>query len=1165
MIQITEKINEIVDVRSNDQLEDFLADLAQTLSGYYFTDITSDLMAKWIDRVVVMPTGSGNAYALAGYRGVGKSHFLAAFGAILSQPDLRAKLKDSHVFASAERLIRRHYPVVHVRRGTKETLIEELKSGVAAAFDVSADSVGNTPAEIVKFTSDKGGAGPSVLIIDTDIERESRVNRDDGALLSEIAKAAEGTNVFVGVALDDDVAAADGRNSGIATSYQIDYLDHEHLYKIIDAHIFPKKSQKRSVITQIYENYRSALPSFRWSEQRMASVYPMHPVILEVAPFVRLFIQDFALLAFASSAGAKILTRPADSTIALDELFDSVEKNLRRSVDLADVFSAYDAINEKVVNKAPVMDRLRAKLVLKGLLLLSLDSEGATANDIAAAMLIIDERDPAAAVAFIENLLEKFHSASDGKLWRMERSGRSLKYGFNLSGQEHFNSSLDEAVKVVPDTVIPELLKRLMRERFGDCEFVDAENYSYARTVIQWRGGVRRGRLIWNVGNREGLPSSETHHPTDWEILIDFEPGSGEKVEKMPFIKWRLDALKPEEFDILKRYHALMSREDLQQSHRNEVRTAIQTYTIAIEKIWERKFLQYGVLVIDGSEHPFTQGALAGHSLSEVLGMMLAGHLERQYPEHPRLSGNLEMQSVDELCVGLFAARGSVSSEVEKLADAFAVPLGLAKRSENGIEVSSVDEIAQLPSVVAVMEMLKSANGEVEMLDLQQRLGDRPFGLTFETQCLIATALVARGLVEFVTKNGDRIGARSLDLKLVWDDVAGVALPIEAKSSDDKFVSWATRLTGRADLKTLDSDASRNAVVEALRTWLAEWNGKRLLERMDLVPDDAMTTQLWHLGARVRKSYGAAAEAAAALGNNAAELENCLRRIQEAFSGSETEFTSRSGDVETLRKVLDAIPVRNAIRRGVAFYESTSDERLEDLRRTVSNVTHENWSVENILKASTVVDEWSAFQGTFNEFAKSSHESSARVHDARDRANEIMASHEWWVFENLSEVDQFPTRFKRIAKECLRELRRCNCTLAVTEGRDRPPFCPVCGYTIRGDRNRALICSHLWENINQAIVAYDHVMMRLKADVIGLAKEFVKSNKNEDESGAAKKLIESLESDLSVADISENELRVLMMMLARMQSDAVKMHEFDESLPPVIVGEQIIEDVVVVH
>jgi len=90
-------------------------------------------------------------------------------------------------------------------------------------------------------------------------------------------------------------------------------------------------------------------------------------------------------------------------------------------------------------------------------------------------------------------------------------------------------------------------------------------------------------------------------------------------------------------------------------------------------------------------------------------------------------------------------------------------------------------------------------------------------------------------------------------------------------------------------------------------------------------------------------------------------------------------------------------------------------------------------------------------------------------------------------------------------------------------------------------------------------------MLRLKSDIVELAKEFAASSKVADEVSAAKKLVESLESDLSVADISENELRILIMMLARMQSDTVRMPEIDESMPPVIVGEQIIEDVVVVH
>jgi hypothetical protein len=889
MNQIQEKIKDLVDVRSNEQLDDFLADLGQTLGGYYFTDITSDLMAKWIDRVVVMPTGNCNAYALAGYRGVGKSHFLAAFGAILSQPDLRAKLKDSHVFASAERLIRRHYPVVNVRRGTAETLLDELRDAVSATFDVSVDEVGNSPEELVRFASERGGAGPSILVIDTDIERDARVSRDDGAVLSAIAEAAEGTNLFVAVALDDDVASADGRNSAIARSFVIDYLDHEHLYKIIDAKIFPKNNQKRGVITSIYENFRKVLPSFRWSEQRMSSVYPLHPVILEVAPFVRLFIQDFALLAFASQAGARTINRPADSLIALDEIFDSVEKSLRLSNDLKDVFDTFDSLNEKVVSKAPVMERLRSKLVLKGLLMLSLDSEGATASDIAAAMLIFDERDQQSALTFVEDLLERFVSDSEGRLWRMEREGRAEKYGFNLSGKEHFNTALSEAVQAVPDSVITSLLRRLMTDRYGDCEFVVSDGDEYvAAIMIEWRGGVRPGRLIWNLKFGEDSLPAKKEQSSYWEILIDLDEGIG--ATEQPFIKWKADQLKPEEFETLKRYHALMSREDLQQSFRDEVKTSIQTYTIAIEKIWERKFLQYGKLIIDGSEKEFSPGAVAGHNLSEVLGSMLAPHLDEQFPEHPIFGGRLELSSVDELSTGLFAARESVSPEIRKLAEAFAMPLGLADISDGTVEIRPVESLLSLPTVSTLMEMLTSSVGHVKMRSLQSRLGARPFGLTIEAQCLILTALVARGMVEFVTKNDDRIGGRSLDLKLVWDDVAGVALPAQVVNLDEQLVKWAALLTCNEKLKSIGTEAGRQAVKQSLSGWLIEWNGRKLLERLDLIPDDTMSTEIWHLGARLRKSFGTAADAVSAYisGNN--DLENALRRCEDSFSSSETDL-----------------------------------------------------------------------------------------------------------------------------------------------------------------------------------------------------------------------------------------------------------------------------------
>src|SRR5690348_10542563 len=127
MKRLEEKVKDIVEVRAFSPLQDFGEDPAQTLAGYHFTDITSDLMAKWLERISSANRGVGMAAALAGFRGVGKSHFLAAVGAILAKPELRPQIVDEHVRSVAETLPRRPYMVAHIRRGTGSTLLDELR------------------------------------------------------------------------------------------------------------------------------------------------------------------------------------------------------------------------------------------------------------------------------------------------------------------------------------------------------------------------------------------------------------------------------------------------------------------------------------------------------------------------------------------------------------------------------------------------------------------------------------------------------------------------------------------------------------------------------------------------------------------------------------------------------------------------------------------------------------------------------------------------------------------------------------------------------------------------------------------------------------------------------------------------------------------------------
>ena len=119
MKRLQEKIKDFVELQSFDAVPNVAVDPARSLAAYRFTDATSDLVARWLDALADMPRGRGVARALAGSRGVGKSHTLVAFGALAAFSELRSTLPDAHVAASARRLVDRRCKVL--ARRTRHT------------------------------------------------------------------------------------------------------------------------------------------------------------------------------------------------------------------------------------------------------------------------------------------------------------------------------------------------------------------------------------------------------------------------------------------------------------------------------------------------------------------------------------------------------------------------------------------------------------------------------------------------------------------------------------------------------------------------------------------------------------------------------------------------------------------------------------------------------------------------------------------------------------------------------------------------------------------------------------------------------------------------------------------------------------------------------------
>ena len=1157
MKRILEKVKDVVDARPYKSLRDFTSDPMQTVSIYRFTDFTSVLMAKWLDKIASVQAGSGAAYALAGYRGVGKSHFSAALGAIVSHPELRSRITDPHVAASAERLRRSRYPIAYVRRGTNETLVGEIRDAIAKTFEINASSLDDSISDLLNFAAEKAGELPFLLFVDTAFERASRVARDDGVLLGEIAALAKNLNVFVAVALDDDIAGADGINAAIAGNFTIDYLDQEHLYRIVDSHIFPKHRQMLPLLHEIYTNFKEVMPHFRWSEQRFTSLYPLHPILLEIAPFVRLYEPEFALLGFASEAGAKILGRPANSLIALDEVFDSVEQSFRKIEELNEAFVGYDKLSVAINTQVPVLQRLQAKLILKALFLLSIEGGGTTAGEISAAMLISDENEPLKAVKMVEELLEKFVSILPVGIQRIAETGREIRYNFKISSQDNLNTALTEAVKSVPPDVTTKILLRTTWERFTDWTISDDTDLPHGnRTEHQttWRGTVRRGQLVWNLDNNSVAPENSPANSEflDWEIIIKQTSenlNAAVSAETMRVL-WQPAPLKSEETEAILRYWVLLTDTNLREEYGEQMRAAGHAQMMTIEKIWNRIFLEDAKLIIGGLDYNFSESARTAQTLQELFSKMLEPFFDARFPDHPHFDETLGTDEVSELINDFFSGARQNLAETQHLAKTFALPLGLARQNENNFVHESQENLNKLPLVREILSEVEK--NSVEMTSLQtiyKKLKQPPNGLAREAQQLILTALVANRQIEFVTSESDRISRRSLDLKIIWDDIAGIAKPSGIVYTNERLIEWVQILTGADFPKTIGTAEEQKKAKDTLNNWLADWNGTRILERFNRLPDDILNTKIWRLSSQAEKTFGAVVEAIKDISDDSISLEDGLHRIADAFSDSQNEFLARTKDLVILEDFTNGAAIREKIWSYLAVCEPTQDERLEFSREKLFRLIDESSQNPNVTLNREMENLWMTFHEQFSEYFADRHDTLMKSEHLQERFDAILRGDHWWEFENLSTLPIFRQSYWNDAQKLRRQIAGLDCRFDVREMLKTHPFC-ACSFSLARIRERENLPDELEEIVRLGRKSFREKLKMSKRVLIPLIESLSVTFRENEFSMAALHLSELLKRDFDeIPLLNGNELIVLQKVLANLPAASLREIEFaNESL-----------------
>jgi Family of unknown function (DUF6079) len=1132
MRRIQEKIKDLVDFRPYQSLRNFIDKPSETLSAYHFTDITSELMAKWLDAISDITGQNGAAKALAGYRGVGKSHFIATLGAILSQPELRSRVADSHVSGSVQRLRQRKYEVGYVQRGTAPTLLQEFKNGIAEALGFPPENLSDSVEEILTYAAQQSKDLPFVVLIDTAQEREMRVVRDDGALLGEIAEAAKRLNVFAAIALDDDIAGADGVNASISKSYAIEYLDQEHLYRIVETHIFPKQRQRQPILHEVYTNFREVLPSFRWSEQRFSSVYPLHPIVVDIAPFIRLYAPEFVILGFAAESGGKNSGRPANSLIALDEVFDRVEVSLRKSELLKEMFATFDKINTQVIGQIPIMQRLQAKMVLKALTLLSLDGDGTTANEIAAAMLIYDENDAQKGGKSVETLLQQFAFEFPEEVRCQIEQNRETRFGLKLTTKDSLGDELNRLAATVDDAAIQKVLHRTAREMFNDWTFSNEAEQTAVETVessLVWRGGVRHGKLFWKwgkVAEDADFSLGNTANMSDicdWEVVVK-EPNADISDELaaneiVPTVVWSPAVFTAEELQTLQRYSVLLNNTTLSDNFGEQVRAAGHAHSAVVKKIWKRIFIEDGKLTVDGQARSFRRDSHDFESLNEMFSLMLAPLFEARYPNHPEFSETLAMNDVSMIVGEIFSGKSQPSAQVQQLAEKFALPLGLVSFENNCWTLASEEAVDRLEWSQKINAMLSAAE-TVPLRRIYRELKKAPLGLVKEHQNLILAAFVANHKLEFVTAGGDRIGKRSLDLKIIWDEILSVARPKNASENSEALTGWAKIITDVDSFQSIETDEA--AIKIELKNRENRWKDSRLLARFNSLPDEILNNKIWKLSARTQKLFNTVSAAIEGINAETLSLAEGLQRIADGFAGSPIEYFNAKKELEELEIFIANASKYDEFWAYLALTEITDNPDIEQLRAKFLNINESyKFNVHNNI--DTLCEE---FKSQYSDHFAVKHDNAMRSHETREKLDEILQSSEWWEFENLSKISLFHQSYWQKAQKLLQRFNEIGCNFDVREMLRTKPFC-ACSFQLSNAQTWENLPELLAETIKLGRNSYRRTLRILGQHLLPLAESFAAAEQSGEFAESAKTITNIFRQNIEIPLLANSDLQVL--------------------------------------
>ncbi len=809
------------------------------------------------------PTGAG--FFVVGPFGSGKSHFLAAVGELLGDPDGASRIAGwetslREAARPARRSLAVRVPLVEYRAAA--ALEDVATERASRALGLGAPDSGTDRAahwDRVLDSARRGGHDGLVLLLD-ELSEFLRAKR--GAALTEdlrflqfLGEWAGERPVVVLAALQesiDEVANVSERElSRIRDRYRPSLtLSMRHVEDLVRGRLVRLAPGAGEWIDKVHAELSAAFPGAPLDRQRLARCYPLHPATLEVLEGLRFLLsQQRGVVDFVCRQVRADLDRPYTHLITPERVFDHFRDRLRErreSARLADaVVPHYERAADEMFDPG---DRELALRAVKLLCLLAASplERPRTASELAGMLLAkVSDVEPAANTAYLESVVLEPLAARGAYVVADAGPPRTYEVAVEADAAIVLRARLSQARAEIHDAD-----RRLVTT------LVELGSTPSLPLAFMAQVGFARRDLLWQNTPRSvlvGMARLAEVSAAEAEQLVGHARGSGaegvllvaevelsDEEDSVPQARalaggqqrvavWVPDALTADERDALVELHA---RRRVAEAARSEGRDDLvdlldrgsDTEVARAREILRRLYFSGSLVARGTGEAPVAAApdlpSLAGVAFERQLPALADVLLSRLHPRHgevaPRgeLVGDRLVRQIvtDVIAAGRLGAAALERQRLRPLVDGYLAPLGLARTRREGAVVAP--DPARSPAVAEALRLVGEGD-PVPGPSVVAALADGPFGLTDPESLLVLNACAQAGLLE-VWRGPRRLAEPFLALTSADTLVAGELVEPALRES---IAALSPAVTGPGPFDPWTSHTQRTAWDYA-RVWL---------------------------------------------------------------------------------------------------------------------------------------------------------------------------------------------------------------------------------------------------------------------------------------------------------------------------------------------------------